>query len=762
MISKSLRPHFAIALTLATIVAGAACRRDAVALTKHFIEEGDRYSAQQRYREAVVEYRNALEHAPRQGDIRVKLAEAYLKVGDAPAALKEYVHAADLLPGSTDVLLKAGNLLLLAGRFDDAKGLADKVIAAAPDTVDGRILAANALGGLKHFADAVAQIEDALRMDPNHSGTYSNLGALELRRGNRDAAEAAFKQAVALAPASVAAHLSLANFYWSGGKWPEAEAELKESGRLEPDNILALRVTANFFVATNRPQLAEPPLQRLVTLTNSVEATFTLADYYAMTGSEAKARALLEPLAQSGADMMAASVKLATLDHASGAKGTAYARLQRALTADPKHLQALIVEATLYLHDGRAEDAYKTASVAAAAHPDSTAALFALARTQAARNRPDEAVLAYQRVLELNPRATDAKVALAKLKLAEGRPDASMTFAQEALSHQPTNGEARLVLVRALFARGDIDSAARELDRLVTAYPDSAAVHAQLGFLHGRKNNISSARREFLRAKELDPDSLEALAGLVGLEVSQKNFSAAIKLVEERLQEASPRANLFMLAARTYTAAGDLSRAEQYLAKAVEIDPNELAAYAALGQLYAKQGRLDAARIEFEQIVERSPRSVPALTMLGIIHEAQGDPAGARRAYQRALDADASTPVAANNLAWLLAERNEELDLALQLAQTAQRRLAEVAEVNDTLGFVYLQKNIAPLAVSTLKASVEKQPTNPLFHYHLGLAYAKAGDDHAARQHLSRALALKPDFPGAAAARNLLNDLGSH
>ena len=92
MISKSLRPHFAIALTLATIVAGAACRRDAVALTKHFIEEGDRYSAQQRYREAVVEYRNALEHAPRQGDIRVKLAEAYLKVGDAPAALKEYVH----------------------------------------------------------------------------------------------------------------------------------------------------------------------------------------------------------------------------------------------------------------------------------------------------------------------------------------------------------------------------------------------------------------------------------------------------------------------------------------------------------------------------------------------------------------------------------------------------------------------------------------------------------------------------------------------
>jgi tetratricopeptide (TPR) repeat protein len=104
-------------------------------------------------------------------------------------------------------------------------------------------------------------------------------------------------------------------------------------------------------------------------------------------------------------------------------------------------------------------------------------------------------------------------------------------------------------------------------------------------------------------------------------------------------------------------------------------------------------------------------------------------------------------------------EHGGNLDVALHLAQTAQKRLADVAQVNDTLGFIYYKKNLLSLAISTLRMSAEKDPRNALYQYHLGLAYARAGDAGRAKPLLTRALALKPDFDGAHEAQVLLSSL---
>ena len=42
-------------------------------------------------------------------------------------------------------------------------------------------------------------------------------------------------------------------------------------------------------------------------------------------------------------------------------------------------------------------------------------------------------------------------------------------------------------------------------------------------------------------------------------------------------------------------------------------------------------------------------------------------------------------PVAANNLAFIYAERGQNLDVALQLAMTAKQRMTEDSNVEDTL-----------------------------------------------------------------------------
>jgi tetratricopeptide (TPR) repeat protein len=213
------------------------------------------------------------------------------------------------------------------------------------------------------------------------------------------------------------------------------------------------------------------------------------------------------------------------------------------------------------------------------------------------------------------------------------------------------------------------------------------------------------------------------------------------------------------LAARVYEASGDRPAAARLLSRAIELDDTYLEAYSALGGLYIAEGRLASARAQFEAIAQRSPKSVAALTMVGIMFQAEGDVDAARARFERVLQIDPEAAVAANNLAWIYAERGGNLDIAMHLAQVAQKRLPGVAEVSDTLGFIYYKKDLTSLAISTLKVSVEREPGNAMYQYHLGLAYASGGDGVRAKQSLERALTLQPDFSGAGDARERLASL---
>jgi Flp pilus assembly protein TadD len=146
--------------------------------------------------------------------------------------------------------------------------------------------------------------------------------------------------------------------------------------------------------------------------------------------------------------------------------------------------------------------------------------------------------------------------------------------------------------------------------------------------------------------------------------------------------------------------------------------------------------------------------------MVGLILQAQGKNDEAQKRYERLVDLNPRAAVASNNLAWMYASRGEQLDKALQLAQAAKAELPDHPDVNDTLGYVYLKKQLPSLAIQPFRFALEKAPDNPAFHYHLGLAYAQAGDKAAARLAMEKALKLKADFEGADEARSLLRTLG--
>ncbi|MFN7983338.1 MAG: tetratricopeptide repeat protein, partial [Vicinamibacterales bacterium] len=130
-----------------------------------------------------------------------------------------------------------------------------------------------------------------------------------------------------------------------------------------------------------------------------------------------------------------------------------------------------------------------------------------------------------------------------------------------------------------------------------------------------------------------------------------------------------------------------------------------------------------------------------------------------KQRYQDVLRRDPTAAVAANNLAWMMAQGNENIDVALQLAQTAKAKLPLLPEVSDTLGWIYYKKEMPPQAIAALKDSVDRSPRSSLFHYHLGLAYLQGGDREKAKASFEQAVRLGADSPIAADARKQLNTL---
>ena len=135
---------------------------------------------------------------------------------------------------------------------------------------------------------------------------------------------------------------------------------------------------------------------------------------------------------------------------------------------------------------------------------------------------------------------------------------------------------------------------------------------------------------------------------------------------------------------------------------------------------------MDEALAEFDALAKRHPHPVHAHTLAGVILEAQKKPREARERYEQALAIDPEMPVAANNLAWMYVETATTRRCPAARA-IGHRRLPDDPAMKDTLGWIYYKKGLARLAVPPFERSVKLEPRNPVFHYHLGLAYLKSG-----------------------------------
>jgi Flp pilus assembly protein TadD len=112
----------------------------------------------------------------------------------------------------------------------------------------------------------------------------------------------------------------------------------------------------------------------------------------------------------------------------------------------------------------------------------------------------------------------------------------------------------------------------------------------------------------------------------------------------------------------------------------------------------------------------------------------------AKPMYEEVLRAQPDQPVALNNLAYLKAEEGSDLDTAMSYARKARSSYPQDSNIADTLGWIYIKKNLSDDAIRIYREITSREPNNPVYRYHLAMALLQKGDRQSAKKELETAM----------------------
>ena len=254
--------------------------------------------------------RKSLEEATRrspagQTSAREALAEVYLQEGDFSKAINQLEALAALEPGRPDRMVALGLAQARAGRHDAAVLTLGRAVERFPDAPQvyaalGHVWLTDAerRGDRVALNKALQALKQAAGRADATSETLTELGRASMLAGDRQAAERALRQAVAMLPLTPGAYLQLAGLAGRDGRIQEArDALLKYATLVGDEKPIATVATqiADYSVRLGEPALAVRWLERAIDEAGpSAALQVKLADAALRAGDVARAQQVID------------------------------------------------------------------------------------------------------------------------------------------------------------------------------------------------------------------------------------------------------------------------------------------------------------------------------------------------------------------------------------------------------------------------------------------------------------------------------------
>lgn len=752
------------------------CSRDPEIVKRKYLESGNRYFDKKQYKEASIMYRQALRRDPRYGEAHYRLALTHLRLNRIPEAVRSLRRAVELLPDRIEPKVQLGDIYLTAlaatppgntRQIDYLRGeikqLAESLSPAAPER--RRLLGYYHLSR-RELKEALGEFREAHKAAPFRLEFTLPLIEVLFEDGQSEEAEKLARELIQKQPEAAAAYDVLYLHYARNRREADAEDVLKQkAGNLPKVAGVWLQLAAHYH-RLQRPREMEAALEHLLSHpADFPEAYQLVGDFYRIRGDAENAMRYYDLGAQKDGSRRARYRRArAQVLIEQGRRNEAAALIEEILKEAPRDEEARWLRAALII-DGGSPDELRTAladlQAAVARAPDNPVLRFQLGRALVRQGQWDMARVQFEEAVKRRPGYLPPRFALAQYHLARRDFSAALTVAREMLELDPDNLPAKLLRHAALVAMGNLGQARKDLEVVLSEHPGSREAQLALASLNLAERRYAEAGEQFRKLHETAaPDDLRALVGWTEAYAQQGRFAQAIELLKRELARDATRAAVRLALANTLVRASRFDEAIAEYQTLIDRNPQAGDLYLRLGEAWRRKGDAPAAAASFAKAVELMPKEPAPLLALALIQDQLQQYKHSEQTYEKILALQPDHPIALNNLAYLLAERGGDLDRALSLAQRARQKLPQDNNVADTLGWIYIKKNLTDNAIEIFRELTRKEPNNPTFQYRLGVALYQKGDRPAARQALQAALRNKPAPDEAARIKELLAKLG--
>src|SRR5438105_4930703 len=691
----------------------------------HHAERAEQFFKAGEYDKAKIEYLNVIKIDQRDANAYARIGAMWTEEGAPLRAGAFLIKALELAPNDTGTRLNLAGVYLGVGRTADARKEAMTVLEKAPDNGGALI----ALVDASRTPEEISATEEQLEKLPQKDSAYYHLAAGEIaaKKSDLSAAEAALQRAAAADPNLAGAHSALGALYLARKDNEKAGIELEKAAKL---------------AKVRSPE------------------TIKFAQFKVQNGAAEEAKAFLANITKQAPDFLPAWTMLGRIANNEKKYDDALKLVENALSRDQANIEARLVQAESWIAKGETKKAVDSIENLDRAFPGSPVIKYALARMYAQTNNLSQAIATADQVVNLSPRFADAILLRAELHLKNGDAQSVVDSLSTVVKQSPGLLPAELMLAEAYRALGRPDDAVAIVREQIKRSPQNAASYFLLGVILQQQNKVTEAREALEKAAQLAPDNPSSLQQLVELDIASKNYAAGHHRVDEVLQKQANSAVGYYLRGKLYLSEKKFDLAQTALLKAIDLDPNLSSAYDLLAPAFLYANNPSEALNQMNAVLAKKPDDFRALLVTGMIYSQMKEFNKARDAYEKVIAASPTHVLALNNLAYIYAEKLNDLKRASELAQKARSNAPTNPSVLDTLGWITYKQGDYKQASDLLRGSIAKSPDNPEIQFHLGMAEYMMGRTDVARAALEKAVGSATDFDGKEEARSRLASLG--
>jgi Flp pilus assembly protein TadD len=746
-------------LVAAALLAG--CHGNPDVRKLRYLESGKRFNAEGKYREAVIQYLNALKVDRDYPDAHYELAQTYEHLGQFAAACSELERTVDLQPGNEKARLDLGSLSLADGNIEETLTQANALLAAQPDNPSVHALLSAIAARRGQEDQALIEIHRALALDPNRAVFHEDLALLLAGDRSRiSSVEAELKKAVDLDPKSLSAKLLLSAFYDRNHRLPEAENIGWDAVTMAPDSLAARENVAQIIFKRGDQARAEQVLrQASKDLAGNPQGVRMLAEYYLASGQLDKARAEYANLVARNPKSVPLRkgyirVLLQVRDYASAR--TLVAGLMK---TDPGDQEVAALNGILLFNQGSTNEGANLLFNSAANFPEDSYIQYWLGKAALSKGEIDLAERSFWQAAEVNPSVLDAQQELAQIAAQRGDLGMLTDVADKTIAAAPDFAGGYVWRATVEMNRNHPEQAEANLKNALTVAPSDWQAYLQLGKLRFAEKRFAEGAVLLEHALQYNPNSVDAMRLLIDYDVYRHEPEKALARLNAQIQKSPKNGCLLDLLAQLQVQNNQIDQAAATAQKATQLNSSDGEAVMLLAQIAIQRGETANAIATWMQWSKTHPEDAGALAVLGTLEESRGNLETAEADYKKSLQIQPLQPIAANNLAYRMLISGEMPEIALTLAQTARLGMPDSPNTADTLAWAYYYNGTYQFARDLLEDAVKTNPRSATMQYHLGMVDAKLRDKSSAANHLKRALALSPDSPVGKDAKAALQGL---